>query len=951
MPKSLYIIDGHAQIFRAYYAPFGNLTAPSGEPTRATHVFSQMLLNLIRDRNPDYLAVALDVSDSTVFRCRIYPEYKAHRDPPPEDFPVQARRIISILEAARIPILRKEGFEADDVMATLARRLAGPDFHVYLVSRDKDLDQLLTEHVSLYDPLKDLTITPQKLYELKGWRPETAIEAQTLIGDNVDNVPGVKGIGEKTAAKLLEKYGTAWGVIEHADELSPKQRENVLAFRSQYEITRQLVTLRTDVDIDLDLDAAVPDRFDWPTVRRIFAELGFRKLPDQLPKREGEASAAPPPAAEPASVPRSQPAKSLFGDDDDEPPPDADVPMAVNRAFQSVTPIADEDVRRLATPDGGSYRLVRTVEELDAFVAQLDKQPAFAVDTETTGINAIDADLVGISICWEPGVAYYLATQSVFGDVLPMDRVRARLGPILADEKRVKVGHNLKYDLTSLRQAGMPVAGPLFDTMIAAFALDPMQSTYKMDSLVFKLFGHQMIPITDLIGKGRDQLRMDQVPLSRITDYAAEDADYTWRMHALFEPVLRRSDVGPLFYETEMPLVSVLTEMEYHGVSLDVEHLAAMSRRMAARAAEIVDEVHRLAGQPFNLDSPKQLGEILFDKFEMRVVRRTRTTRSTDAETLEVLAEETQHPMLKLLLEYREIQKLRGTYIDALPASRSRRTGRVHTSYHQTGAITGRLSSSEPNLQNIPIRTEAGREIRRAFVPRSPEERLIVADYSQVELRVLAHYCEDEELIRAFAEDRDIHQFVAAQINNVPLEAVTREMRGRAKAVNFGLIYGQTAFGLAQGTGMSRTEATAFIDAYFKRYPRIRGFIDQCIEDAKRDGFVRTMLGRRRPIPDIHSRNKQARAQAERLSVNTVIQGSAADLIKTAMIRLDRRIREEALPLRMLLQVHDELVCEGPAARADELAVVVRETMSGAAQLRVPLKVDVACGVNWLEAK
>lgn len=950
MPKSFYLIDGHAQIFRAYYAPFGNLTAPSGEPTRATHVFSQMLLNLIRDRKPDYLAVALDVSDSTVFRCAIYPEYKAHREPPPEDFPVQARRIISILEAAKIPILRKEGFEADDVMATLAQRLGRAYFHVYLVSRDKDLDQLLTDHVSLYDPFKDLTITPQKLYELKGWRPESAIEAQTLIGDNVDNVPGVKGVGEKTAAKLLEKYGTAQGVIDHADELTPKQRENVLAFRSQIDVTRRLVTLRTDVEIDFDLDAARPEQFDWPAVRRIFAELGFRKLPDQIPTREGASAADPPP---PVAAAPPRPARSLFSAaEDDEPAASSDdVLMAVNRAFQSITPIADDDVRRLRSPDGGDYRLIRTAAELDALVEQLAQQPALAIDTETTGLSAIDADIVGISIAWQPGVAYYLATQTVYGDVLPMEQVRRRLGPILADAARVKTGHNLKYDLTVLRQAGVPVAGPFFDTMIAAFVLDPMQSSYGMNSLVFKLFGHEMIPISDLIGKGRDQLRMDQVPLSRICEYAAEDADYTWRMHALFEPVLRRSDVGPLFYDTEMPLVSVLTEMEFNGVTLDVDHLARMSRTMAARAAEIVDAVHSLAGQPFNLDSPKQLAEILFDKRGMRVVRRTRTTRSTDAETLEVLFQETQDPLLKLLLEYRELQKLRGTYVDALPASRSRRTGRVHTSYHQTGAVTGRLSSSEPNLQNIPIRTEAGREIRRAFVPRSSEERLIVADYSQVELRVLAHYCEDEELIRAFAEDRDIHQFVAAQLNNVPLDAVTREMRGRAKAVNFGLIYGQTAFGLAQGTGMSRTEATAFIEAYFKRYPRIRGFIDRCIAGARRDGFVRTMLGRRRPITNLDSRNSSARAQAERLAVNTVIQGSAADLIKIAMIRLDRRIRAESLPLRMLLQVHDELVCEGPAARADDLATVVRETMSGAARLRVPLKVDIASGTNWLEAK
>ncbi|MFN0134782.1 MAG: DNA polymerase, partial [Phycisphaerae bacterium] len=490
-----------------------------------------------------------------------------------------------------------------------------------------------------------------------------------------------------------------------------------------------------------------------------------------------------------------------------------------------------------------------------------------------------------------------------------------------------------------------------FDTMVAAFVLDPIQTSFKLDTLVFKLLGHNMIPITDLIGKGRDQLRMDQVPLDHICEYAAEDADFTWRLKVLFEPLLRASDVGPLFYETEMPLVSVLTDMEAAGINIDDAFLKSMSERLHKRTAEIIDDAHREAKVAFNLDSPKQLSEVLFDKLNMRVVRRTKTTRSTDADTLETLYRETNHELLKLLLEYRELQKLLGTYVDALPQSRSKRTSRIHTSFHQTGAITGRLSSSDPNLQNIPIRTEAGREVRRAFIPRTPDERLIVADYSQVELRVLAHYCGDEELIRAFTEDRDIHAFVASQVNNVPLDAVSKEMRSRAKAVNFGLIYGQGAFGLAQQTGMSQTEARAFIDDYFRRYPRIRGFIDQCIEDARRDGFVRTIQGRKRPILDIDSRNKQAKAQAERLSVNTVIQGSAADLIKTAMIQLSQRIAGEKLPLRMLLQVHDELVLESPRGDADAMAGVVKSVMAGAIPLRVPLGVDVHVADNWLDAK
>ena len=911
MSRSFYIIDGHAQIYRAYHARVGELTAPSGEPTRATYVFCQMLLNLIRDRQPDYLAMAMDVSDETVFRKEIYPEYKANREPPPEDMAVQIDRIVSILEAAGIPILRKERFEADDILATLARRFDDPGLHIYLVSRDKDLEQLLAEHVSLYDPAKGEVITPERLFELKGWRPEQAVEAQILVGDSTDNVPGVRLIGEKKAAALLAKYGSAQAVVAHADELTPKQCENVRAFAPQLEVTRQLVTLRDDVALEFQLEQGACARFDWKAVQPIFDELGFRRLTEQLRMENGALAA---------------------------------------RAESGAAGVVQSSVPTAET-ERADYRLVTTPEALEEFVARLARQTDFAVDTETTSVNPTNAELVGLSFAWEAGRGYYIPVRSAYGETVPIERVRGTLGPILADETKRKVGQNLKYDLIVLRHAGMPVAGPLFDTMIAAFVLDPAQSSYKLDKLVRTHLGHEMIPISELIGKGRQQLQMDQVPLERVTEYAAEDADYTWRLRELFEPRLKGSDRGPLFFKTEMPLVSVLTDMEYEGVSLDVEFLREMGREMAARIDAIADEIHQQVGTPFNLDSPKQLGEILFDKLGYRVVKKTKTARSTDAETLEVLAAETGDPLPTLVLEYRELQKLRGTYVEALPKALSARTGRIHTSYHQTGAVTGRLSSSEPNLQNIPVRTELGRQIRRAFVPRSRDELLIVADYSQIELRVLAHFCQDPTLIEAFMADRDIHAFVAAQVNGVPLEAVTKEMRGRAKAVNFGIIYGQSAFGLSRTTGMSRTEAKAFIDDYFRRYPGIRGFLDQCVEDAKRDGYVRTILGRRRPIPNIDSRNRTVRAQAERLAVNTVLQGSAADLIKTAMIQLHGRIREERLALRMLLQVHDELVCEAPRKQASHLSELIADVMSHAMELRVPLKVDVHTGQNWLEAK
>lgn len=920
MARTLYIIDGHAQLYRAYYAPFRNLTSPAGEPTRATYVFCQMLLNLVRDRKPDYLLMVLDADESKLHRRQIYPAYKANREPPPEDLLPQEQRIVSILQAARVPLFQQEGFEADDIIATLVRRLAGEELDIFVVSRDKDLDQLLGPNVALYDPMRDEVVTAERLPELKGWTPEQAIDAQILTGDDTDNVPGVPGIGPKTAAKLLQKYGSAAAVVAHADELTPKQRDSVLAFAPQMELTRQLVTLCDDVPLELNLDEAACDRFDWAALRAIFAELGFRRLLEQVPGGADGAAGAAPASAVPAPVPSE----------------------AEDAACRATS---------LREPPGGDYRLIGTPDALAEVVAELMRQPEFAVDTETTGVSPIDCELVGVSLAWEVGRACYVPVRSIYGNALPLDLVRTRLGPILADAHKRKVGHNLKYDLNVLRNAGLPVAGPLFDTMIAAFVVDPTRASYSLDSLALACFGYKKIPTTDLIGKGRQQLQMDQVPTEHVAQYAAEDADYTWRLRQHLEPQLAPLGVAHLFHDLEMPLVAVLADMESHGIALDVELLREIGRQMAARASAIEDEVHRLVGTRFNLDSPKQLAEVLFDRLGFRVVRRTKTTRSTDADTLAVLQGETQHPIFPLLLEYRELQKLRGTYVDALPAALSRRTGRIHTSFHQTGAVTGRLSSSEPNLQNIPIRTEAGRQIRRALVPRSAAELLIVADYSQVELRVLAHFCEDPALIRAFADDQDIHAFVAAQVNGVPLSDVTKEMRSRAKAVNFGIIYGQTAFGLAQATGMSRTEAQAFIDAYFARYPRIREFIERCIADARRAGLVRTIMGRRRPIDNINSQNAAVRAQAERFAVNTVIQGSAAELIKTAMIQLHQRISAERLPLRMLLQVHDELVCEAPRGEAACMADILRAVMTSAMQLRVPLKVDVACGENWLDAK
>ncbi|NLX15229.1 MAG: DNA polymerase I [Phycisphaerales bacterium] len=903
MAKRLFIIDGLSQIFRCYYAPFRQLTAPSGEPTRATYVFSNMLLQLIREHQPDYLAMAMDSDEGTVFRREIDPQYKANREPPPEDLIPQIHRILQIVATQGIPILARPGFEADDVLATLCQRLAEQEIDIIMVSRDKDLDQLLSERVRLFDPLKGELFGPEELHKKKGYGPEQAVEVQTLCGDSTDNIMGVKGVGPKKAAALIAKYGSAAAVIEHADELTPAMRQNVLAFAEHLDKTRQLVTLRRDVPLDFDLEACRFKGVDYAALKPIFAELDFRRLLDLA------AEAAP------------------------------DKPSA---------PITDGT----GSTSDRRYILVDNETLFADFLDQLRKQKIFAMDTETTSLRPAEARLVGMSFSWKAHEGYYLPLAGV-GNCLPFEPTLDALRPILADATVAKVGQNIKYDLAVLAHHGVPVAGVRFDCMIASFVLDSTRRSHGMDALARELLGVTPIPITDLIGKGKNQISFDSVSTDRAAEYAAEDADITWRLYQELSRQLEGSDLEPLFRETEMPLVEVLTSMEVSGVKLDTAVLARMSRELADRLSDLTRQIHEHVGHSFNIDSTKALSVVLFDELKLPIIKKTATGagKSTDAETLEALAWQTNHPVPALVKEYRELAKLKNTYIDTLPQMISRRTGRIHASFNQTAAVTGRLSSSEPNLQNIPIRTELGREIRRAFVAADADHVLLTADYSQIELRVLAHFSQDRVLKQAFVEDRDIHQFVAAQVFGVPLEEVTREQRGRAKAVNFGIIYGQSAFGLSRTTGMPVGEAQNFINMYFLRYPGIRLFMDQVIDEAKRKGYVQTILGRRRAIADLHSRNRNARQLAERMAVNTVIQGSAADLIKRAMISIHRRIIQEGRPIAMLIQVHDELVFDTPRAGVEEQADFVRHEMCNALPLDVPVKVDLAWGDNWLESK
>jgi len=975
--KTFYLIDGHAQLFRAYYAPFRDLTSPTGEPVKAVYVFTQLLLNLLKNIKPDYLAVAFDVSDSTTLRRGWFPEYKANRDKSPEDLQVQYERIRQVIEALELPVFEVEGYEADDVIATISERLKGHDVELRIGSKDKDLHQILSERVKLWDPSSNELLDMAGLQESRGYTPEQAVEIQTLTGDTIDNIPGAKGVGAKTAAKLISRYGSAEAVMDNLDDLTPKLRENLAAHAENMALTRSLVTLDRSAPIEFELAQCVTPRPQPARLKPLFEELGFRTFLEQLPGGDDHAGRSP----AGRTVTRADGGRRDAG-------------QAV------ATPSVD-----VAT----DYRVVNTEASLQALVAQLAAQEAFALDTETTALRAVDADIVGYVFSWQAGMGWYVPVRGEHGEVLDPDMVAAKLRPILENDKTLKVGQNLKYDIITLHRAGIDLKGPLFDTMVAASLLDPGRRTYNMDDLARDLLGYTTTPISDLIGKGKDQLSMLQVPLAQIAAYAAEDADITWRLYEVLakgmdaEPVAsdeqrrrtvdvakvtsatearlvgsaetagvvakgagnnaavnagsavaireRSNSLKDLFENVEMRLVPVLADMEREGVSIDADMLTNYAATIRQRLSQLKVEAMEAAGAAFNPDSPKQLGEVLFDKLGMRVVKTTKTGRSTDAEVLETLAAETDHPLLRILLEYRELNKLLGTYLEPLPSYLSETTGRLHASFHQTGAATGRLSSSDPNIQNIPIRTEAGREVRRAFRARDADSLLLTADYSQVELRMLAHFSDDTELTKAFKEGLDIHAYVASQVFGLPIEDVTSDQRRVAKTVNFGIIYGQTAFGLARTLRIPQSEAATFIKAYKERYTGLDRFLRACVAEAEDAGFVTTILGRRRVIEEIRSRNRNLRQLGERLAINTVIQGSAADLIKVAMINLHAKLKDDPDGARLLIQVHDELVLETPKDRAEETLKTTVDVMTNALKLRVPLKVDAALGPNWLESK
>jgi DNA polymerase-1 len=941
MPKSFYIIDGHAQIYRAYFAPFRDLTAPDGEPTKATFVFTQMLLNLVATRKPDYLAMVIDAAgDEGVFRKQIDPNYKATRKPRPDDFGPQESRILQICRDAGLPIYFVPAYEADDVLATMAKRLGGQGYETFLVSKDKDLRQVLDEHTRMYDVHTD-EVTDAATMEAKlGYTPAEAIDVQTLMGDAIDNVPGVPGVGEKTAVKLVKKYGSAAAVLDHLDELTPKLREGFIAFREKMDVTRRLVTLHTDVTVDFNPDDCRFTGLNTDALRSHLTHLGFTSLL----KRLGDGSV---PLAGPRVTAGLLPSfqTDLFGQAIAEP---------------KAKPLPADDT--VPPPEGApcdsaancKYHLVATAEQFEAFLAELKQQTRFAFDTETDDLGAMRSNLIGMSFSWAKASGYYVPVKGPEGSQhLSADVVLPAIKPILEDAAVHKVGHNIKYDLLVMRNVGITVRGVALDSMIAAFLLDSSRMQYGMDRLAMDLINFRKVATEELLGRGKTLTSMDKVELARVAAYASEDADVTLRLADLLDGRLSEfADLRSLADDLETPLIDVLAEMEFNGVAVDANVLREQSGVLATRIDALRGKIADAAGGfQFNPDSPKQLAEVLFEKLKLPTGKRTKTGYSTDVQVLERLAE--RHPVPRLILDYRTLMKLKNTYLDNLTDEVNPRTGRIHGHFNQTGAGTGRLSMSDPNLQNIPIRTDEGRRIRLAFVPGDRDRNVLLGvDYSQIELRLLAHFTQEPALLRAFAADEDVHRTVAAEVFGVPLEQVTRDQRAQAKTVNFGIIYGVSAFGLSSRIeGLSYAAATELIATYHARFPGIQGFFKKCVADAQASGYVQTILGRRRPIPDIHSGVIARRNYAERAAINSVVQGSAADLIKRAMVNLYRRMRREQMQSKLLLQVHDELVFETPEAVVEAEATIIQQEMAGAMSLSVPLKAEAGWGKNWAEAK
>ena len=883
----LFLIDGSSYIYRAYYA-IRQLSNSQGMATNAVFGFTNMLLKVVRDEQPDHLAVIFDAKGPS-FRKEIYPEYKANRAAMPEDLRPQIPLIKELVQAFNMPALELAGYEADDIIATLARRFAGEGMEVTVVTGDKDLMQIVSDRIRLLDTMKDQVVGLDEVAERFGGAPDKVVEVQALAGDSSDNVPGVPGIGEKTARQLIQQFGTVEQLLASVDQVSGKKRqENLRQYAEQALLSKKLVTLVDDLDLEVDYDQLVLTEPDRDKLTALFKQLEFHKLLQEF----------------------------------------------------------SSDKRA----SGEGYRLVLKEADLEEMLTALQGAEIVAFDTETTSLDPLQAELVGLSFAVEPEQGWYIPVgHRYLGAPEQLDRqlVLDRLAPLLGDEQRPKVAQNGKYDLLVLRRAGVEVAGLTFDTMLASYLANPAAKSHSLDNLAGDLLGYRTISYSEVCGSGRNQIGFEEVELDKALVYATEDADITLRLQHKLAPQLDETEQRQLFDEVEMPLLAVLADMEWTGVRIDSDFLAALSQEMEGKLRALEEEIHQLAGGSFNVASPKQLGEVLFERLNLPRGKKTKTGWSTDVEVLSKLAEE--HDIAARILDYRSLAKLKSTYCDALPKLVLADTGRIHTSFNQAVTATGRLSSSEPNLQNIPIRTEEGRRIREAFVP-AEGNLLLAADYSQVELRILAHMADEPALQESFAHGEDIHARTASEIFGVFLETVTPEMRRRAKTINFGVLYGMSAFGLAKSLGIGRKEAQEYIDNYFARYPRVLEFMEAKKAEGRLQGYVTTLFGRRCSVAEINSRNGAVRGYAERNAINYPIQGTAADIIKIAMVAIHRRLRQEQLQAKMVLQVHDELVFDVPEAELAAVQVLVREEMEGAASLAVPLLVDMGTGTNWREA-
>ena len=902
-PNQLILIDGSSFLFRAFHA-VPPLTNAQGQPTNAVYGVSNMLRKLINDYNTPYFAVVFDAPGKT-FRHDLYEQYKAHRPPMPDDLRVQIAPLHELIRSLGLPLIIEHGVEADDVLGSLAQNAERQGFKVIISTGDKDMAQLVTEHISLENTMTNTKMDVQGVVEKFGVQPEQIIDYLALMGDTVDNIPGVPKVGPKTAAKWLQEYGSLDNIIANAEQVKGKIGENLRASLGQLPLSRELTTIKCDVALHYSLDDLKRREPDIAALKQQLGSLGFSSW-----------------------------LKTLNGDS-------ATAPVAKIETPEQ--PIA---------PTSKDYQTILSQADFDTWLRKLQQAELFAFDTETTSLNYSDAQVVGVSFAIQVGQAAYIPLAHDYPDVpaqIDREAVLTALKPLLEDANKAKLGQNLKYDAHVLANHGIQLRGIAHDTMLQSYVLNSTATRHNMDDLAKYYLGVDTIHYEDVAGKGAKQIGFQEVAIETAAEYACEDADITLRLHqTLSQQLQQQASLWALYQDIEMPLVDVLTRIEANGVLIDSAMLDQQSLELANRMVGIEQQAHDLAGSAFNLSSPKQIQEILFERQNLPILKKTpKGQPSTDESVLQELALD--YPLPKLIIDHRSMSKLKSTYTDKLPQQVNNKTGRVHTSYHQAVAATGRLSSSDPNLQNIPIRSEEGRKIRQAFIA-APGYKIVAADYSQIELRIMAHLSGDAGLLAAFSQGVDVHSATAAEVFDVPLDSVTNDLRRSAKAINFGLIYGMSAFGLAKQLGLPRDKAQAYINLYFERYPGVKQYMDDIREQAKQNGYVETLFGRRLYLPDINARNAAQRQYAERTAINAPMQGTAADIIKLAMLACDQWLNDSGVDAKMIMQVHDELVFEVAESQLESCMTKIREIMSNAAELHVPLLVEVGVGENWDEA-